>query len=206
MPVKPSLRRQTASATAWREIDKAGEDVCGPAIVPLRRRAYGDYDDSKIPARSAWRLSRSRTGTSVRRRKRNACVSRSPLPWAMAAACVQRLRPAGVLLQSPHAGSSAGAFRKRWKRVFHNTRRPVPASDPRPMAISLESESRDHPNLFNLPFLAAADPPPQRPTSTPLRVHAGIRKCYRGDAAAASVSGTLASRSSSSRLRSTPQR
>jgi len=89
-PVQPFARRYTAADIALlAEMDRAHEGVCGPAIVHLLRRAYGEYHDPRYER--VWRRSPPRTCTTCARAPaigRNASISPRParyvMPWVFA--------------------------------------------------------------------------------------------------------------------------
>lgn len=72
-PAAPSTRKHTSiDIELLVEMDKASEDVCGPAIVRLLKRAYNAYGDTRYerlatPSSSHWCNLRKRTGYQAKR-------------------------------------------------------------------------------------------------------------------------------------------
>ena len=100
-PAAPFARKSTTAEIALRvEMDKAHEDVCGPAIVHLLRRAYREYGDARDerlatlclapvqPAQERW-LAGAAVGTTPTRARcatRSGCARRQ-LPMVVRAWC-----------------------------------------------------------------------------------------------------------------------
>jgi hypothetical protein len=120
-PAKPFARKYTAADIALLvEMDKAHEDVCGPAIVHLLRRAYREYGDPRyerlatLPASHLYNLRKS-AGYQAQRihftQTRAVCnaigVRKAPAPDG---------RAGFVRIDTVHQGDQDGA-----KGVYHIT-------------------------------------------------------------------------------------